>query len=123
LRSCFENLANFYREFVRNYFNENISKADSYAKVAASVDAPAWADRLGLNRHDIVHERSPWIRFDVQLHPRRYQAVLILEYRLNAPARPEDEIGVEVLRNLQGQLTVALAAIRRELIERVKGLQ
>jgi hypothetical protein len=122
-RSCFENLAKFYREFIRNYFGESISVGDGYAKVAAAVDVPGWADNLGLSRHDIVHERSPWIRFEIQSQPRRYQAILILEYRLNIPPRPEDEIGVAELQALQGQLTAALAAIRRELIERVKALR
>jgi len=122
-RSCFENLAKFYREFVRNYFDENVSETASYAKVAASVPVPGWAEGLRLSRHDIVHDRSPWIRFQVQSLPRAYQAVLILEYRINAPSAPKDEISLVGLRTLQANLTAALASIRRELVERVKGLQ
>jgi hypothetical protein len=122
-RSCFETLAKFYREFVRNYFNETLSKEASYAKVAATVDAEGWADDLGLNRSDILHGRSPWIRFAVQSGPRQYQPVLILEYRIDAPAVPRDEIGVEALEALQRRLGASLEAIRRELIDKVRTLQ
>jgi len=95
----------------------------SYAKVAASVPVPGWAERLQVSRHDIVHDRSPWIRFQVQSLPRRYQAVLILEYRVNAPPVPEDEISLAALQGLLTNLEAALAAIRTELIERVRALQ
>jgi hypothetical protein len=147
-RSCFENLTRFYRQFVRNYFNETISEDQSYAKVAAcgALQGPAladpdgvqqqeasgpptrasdsqWAETLRLNRNDMVHYRAPWLRFEVQAQPRHYQAILILEYRLNTRLGPQDEISLDALKAIQGHLRIALDAIRDELIERVKALQ
>lgn len=45
-RSCFENLATFYREFLRHYFGEEISKPDSYDKLAQLTRNPNWATDL-----------------------------------------------------------------------------
>ena len=123
-RSCFETLSRFYRNFLRIYFGETISDVASYERVAAAVPVPGWAEELRLTRHDIVHERSPWIRFKVQqTPPPRFQAVLLLEYRLGAPPRPGDEITLESLRAAQDNLTAALATIRSELIDRVRAFQ
>jgi hypothetical protein len=122
-RSCFENLARFYREFVANYFDEDISGRGGYAKVAESGGGGDWADTLRLNRHDMVHYRAPWLRLEVQLEPRRYEIVLILEYRQNVPAGPQDEISLQALRLVQGYLRTALETIREELISRVRARQ
>ena len=99
----FESLAQFYREFPK-LLGETISKPDSYAKVAACVPVARSADMLGSNRHDIVHGRSPWLRFDVEMEPRHYEPVLILEYRLEVQPGPEDEISVAALGATQVSL-------------------
>jgi hypothetical protein len=122
-RSCFETLARFYREFLRAYFGETISDVASYKRVAAAVPVAGWAEDLRLTRHDIVHDRSPWIRYKVQQTPPRFQAVLLLEYRPSSLPCPGDEITLEALRSAQHNLTAALATIRSELIDRVRSLQ
>ena|SRR5258705_4175742 len=121
-RSCFETLARFYRLFVRNYFNEMVSEEGAYAKIAASVAAPGWAKELGLLRHEIVHGRSPWIRFDVRPTDPKYQPVLLLEYRADVTPAPGDEVSLDSLASMREHLRTASEKIRNELIERVRTL-
>jgi len=122
VRSCFETLARFYRLFVRNYFKEMVSEEGAYAKIAASIGVPGWAEKLGRLRHDILHSRSPWIRFDMHSTGLRYQPVLLLEYRINVPPTPADEVSLASLDNMRAHLRLASEKIRTELIERVRNL-
>jgi hypothetical protein len=122
-RACFENLARFYRLFVQNYLGESVSQTAAYEIVATSVPGPEWANDLRLLRHDIVHERCPWIRFDVRTATPRFEPVLVLEYRASAPFKSRDEVSMETLRGMRINLRKALDAIRTELISRVRGLR
>jgi len=121
-RGCFENLARFYQQFIRNYFDERMSKENAYAKISASVAAPGWAEDLRLLRHDIAHARSPWIRFDVRPTAPKYLPVLLLEYRIKDTPAPGDEVSLAALRSMRKHLRAASERIRSELIERVRKL-
>jgi hypothetical protein len=121
-RRYFENLARFYQQFLRNYFNKRVSKEDAYAKVGESVAAPGWAEDLRLLRHEIAHVRSPWIRFDIRPGAPKYQPVLLLEYRPMATSSPGDEVSLDSLESMRTHLWTASEQIRSELIERVRSL-
>ena len=64
-RSCFENLADFYRLFLEVYCNRTIKERDSYNVVAMSTGESAWADALRRIRGDLIHERSLFLAFDI----------------------------------------------------------
>jgi hypothetical protein len=122
-RACFETLAKFYRAFVENYFGESISLESAYEEVRNSVAAPGWSESLRLFRHDLLHERSPWIRFEARGGSPKYEPVLILEYRIDAIPGPQDSISLTFLREVGTLLQAALHEIRDQLIQRVKTLQ
>jgi hypothetical protein len=116
-------VARFYREFLRNYFDEAVSETASFERVAACVDPPTWADTLRLNRHDILHFRAPWLRFEIEFEPRKYEAILVLEYRLDTAPKAQDEISLGALKAVQWNLRTALDTIRNELLGRVRAMQ
>src|SRR6266508_2417428 len=81
-RSCFENLADFQRDFLRHYFAEVIPEKDRYEEVAKLTTDQAWADELRKHRHDIRHDRAPWLALEVTPGPpTRYDPVLVLNWR------------------------------------------
>jgi hypothetical protein len=62
-RACFENLAAFYREFLRTYFDQTIGKKAAYEVVTNSTKDSAWADALRRIRGDVIHQRSLFLAF------------------------------------------------------------
>jgi hypothetical protein len=64
-RSCFENLAAFYRLFLETYCSRRIQRAKSYNVVARSPGKYAWASALHRIRGDLIHARSLFLAFDV----------------------------------------------------------
>ncbi len=64
-RSCFENLADFYRLFLKTYCNRTIGEPESYDVVARSTGESAWSDALRRIRGDLIHERSLFLAFDI----------------------------------------------------------
>jgi len=118
-RSCFENLACFYREFLRNYFEEMVSVASSYAIVAHMASTEQWADDLQRIRHDLLHERSMWLAFEVRSgQTPRYEPLLLLNWR---PGRfqPDDCVPFQVLRDIRAGLAEAAAGLQESLVRRV----
>jgi hypothetical protein len=64
-RSCFENLAAFYRLFLETYCSRRIQKLKSYNVVARSTGKYTWASALHRIRGDLIHARSLFLAFDV----------------------------------------------------------
>ena len=118
-RSCFENLAAFYREFLRHYFGQEISKPDSYKKLTQLARDPKWASDLRAFRHEVVHDRAPWLAFEVRpgMSP-RCDPILVLNWR-PGPLSPDDCVTFESLRRIRLGLSEAMVGLRAELIRRV----
>lgn len=119
-RSCFENLADFQRDFLRHYFAEVIAEKDRYEEVAKLTTDRVWADELRKDRHEIRHERAPWLALEVIAGPpTRYDPILVLNWR---PGHfgPDDCIAFSALRAIRDGLTEALSRVRGKLIDRVQ---
>jgi hypothetical protein len=118
-RSCFENLAAFYREFLRHYFGQEISRPDSYAKLTQLARDPKWATDLRAFRHEVVHDRAPWLAFEVRpgTSP-KYEPILVLNWR-PGPLLRDDYLTFESLRRIRLGLSEAMVGLRTELIRRV----
>jgi hypothetical protein len=118
-RSCFENVADFHRDFLRDYFGEVIAEKDRYEEVAKLVTERAWADELRKHRHDIRHDRAPWLALEVIPGPEaRYDPVLLLNWR-PGHLGPDDCITFSALRAIREGLGRALSQVRDNLIRRV----
>ncbi|MBI4591449.1 MAG: hypothetical protein HY725_21690 [Candidatus Rokubacteria bacterium] len=119
-RSCFENLADFHRDFLRHYFAEVIPKKDRYEDVAKLTKSRAWADELRKHRHDIRHDRAPWLALEVIPGPStRYDPILVLNWR---PGHfgPDDCIVFSTLRAIRDGLREALRGVREKLVARIE---
>jgi len=71
-RALYENLARFYRMFLRHYFREQMSEKAAYEEIAKLRPSAQWAEDLRLLRHDILHYRSPWLRLEVNSSTPRF---------------------------------------------------
>jgi len=121
-RAGFENLSDFYREFLANYFDYNVGdKAAGYAAVASMTVCPQWATDLKNARHDVLHERSMWIAFEVRDTSPRYEPLLLLNWR---PGRfqSKDCIKFQTLREIRDGLLEAAEGMRHRLIQRIETL-
>lgn len=121
-RSCFESLAKFYRSFMDSYFGQAISVPDSYAKLASLATQPTWAEDLRLVRHDILHDRSPWIAFEDTGGTPRWEPILLLSWRPRAHG-PRDRVKLNELRMMRANLQEALVGLRTELITLVNAIR
>jgi hypothetical protein len=117
-RSLFENLARFYQTFLMHYFAEAISETRAYEVIAALRPSAEWANQLRLLRHDIVHARSPWLRFDVTAATPRFDPVLVLDWRREG-ASPNAEVHITALREFRTSIVSATSLLRDDLIARV----
>jgi hypothetical protein len=121
-RACFENLADFYRNFSVTYFDDRIgSDAAAYTAVAAMTASPQWATDLKKVRDDLLHERALWIAFEVLDSSPRYEPLLLLNWR-PGHFRPNDCIKFRTLREIRDGLLEAAEAMKRRLIHRIGGL-
>lgn len=118
-RSLFENLASFFREFLAFFLSESLSERGSYEAVAQMARSSDWAEHLRRIRHDLLHERSVWIRFDVDPSRQpKYEPEFVLNWRRSSTG-PEDCVKLETLRAIRDGLAEAAQVLRRRLIERV----
>lgn len=118
-RSVFENLADFLREFLAFFFSDNLAEKDSYEAIAQMAAGSDWAEQLRRIRHDLLHERSLWMRFDVD--PRRkprFEPEFLLNWRPGA-VEQGDYVKLETLRAIRNGLAEAAELLRRRLIERL----
>jgi hypothetical protein len=84
-RSTFENLAAFYRLFIRDCFGEIMSEKGSYDFVSKLFPEPAVASLLHDLRHEMRHGRAPWICFLVVAEdPPRFEPQLSFDWRPEA---------------------------------------
>jgi hypothetical protein len=121
-RACFENLADFYRDFLKTYFDEVVGDtAAGHAAVAAMTTNRQWASALRNARHDVLHGRSMWIAFEVRDTEPRYEPMLLLNWR---PGHflSEDCIKFQALREIRDGLHEAAEGTRDRLIQRVRSL-
>ena len=118
-RSCFENLACFYREFLRHYFAENVSKAESYEKVVLLTHDSRWADDLNNLRNNIIHDQTPWLAFLVRNNPPpKYEPILVFNYTAQALTE-NDYVPFETLRRIYAGLQEAVQTLAQNLANRV----
>jgi hypothetical protein len=118
-RSCFENLANVNREFLRYYLGVEIPEAHRYEAIASLTDPSAWAETLRAVRHDLLHDRAPWLAFEVLTgESKKWEPVLLLNWRPGFYG-PEDSVSFKGLRAIQRGLTQVAEAVRTQLILRV----
>ncbi len=75
-RSCFYNLADFYRYFASNYLELSVSKGKSY-DFLATLATGNWAGTLKRIRDHIAHEDAPSLEFElVSDVPRGYELLI-----------------------------------------------
>lgn len=117
-RSCFENLANFYREFMRHYFGESVSKTQSRERIAQSTSGATWAENLRGLRHDVLHHRAPWLAFELTGGTSPFEPVLVLDWRLGSRGTGA-AVRFEILRQIRAGLAEAVLRMRDELVGRV----
>ena len=119
-RSCFENLSDFHREFLQQYFGEVLREKDRYEEVVKLTTNRAWADDLRRYRHDIRHDRAAWLAFEViSGPPTRYDPVLVLNWR-QGHVGADDAVTFRTLRSIRDGLTEVLGGVREKLVHRVR---
>ena len=119
-RACFENLADFYQAFVGNYFDERVgNKATGYAAITGMTPRQQWATDLRTVRHEVLHERSLWIAFELRDTTPRYEPLLLLNWR-PGQFQPDDCVKFQTLRDIRDGLAEAALQLRHRLIQRVE---
>ena len=121
-RSCFENLADFYREFMRHYFGESVSEKQSLERIAQSTSGAKWAENLRGLRHDVLHDRAPWLAFELTGGTSPFEPVLVLDWRVGSQ-ETGDAVSFETLRQIRAGLVEAVLRMRDELVDRVNAAQ
>ena len=123
-RACFEHLADFYGEFMKNYFDKNTgNEAANYAAIASMASSPVWADNLKNLRHKVLHERSVWVAFEVRREKSPpYEPLLLLNWR-PGPLEPKDQVKFQILRDIRDRLDEAATKLRERLIQEVEAAQ
>lgn len=110
-------MATFYRQFLRHYFGQEVSKPSSSSeKVAQATRDPQWATDLRNFRHEVLHDRAAWLAFEIL--PERlpkYEPILVLNWR-PGPLAPEDYVPLDSLRRIRAGLREAVVGLRDELI-------
>ena len=113
-RSCFENLADFYRLFLEVYCNRTIKERDSYNVVAMSTGESAWADALRRIRGDLIHERSLFLAFDIR--EAGWPPIFSMNWR---PGHfgPDDRIELRTLVAIWEGLSQAAVAMQAKIVQ------
>ena len=91
-RSCFENLADFRSEFLTQYVERPVeNKLARYEALNKILGKPKWVDDLRDLRHELSHDRYPWLAFRVRSRKRpKYEPVLVLDWRPGAVGNAAD---------------------------------
>lgn len=119
-RSCFENLARFYRRFLNEYFDEQVSEKASYAAVGQMAPPAGWAENLQRIRHDLLHERSLWLAFEIRPSQKpRYDPLFLLNWRPGM-FQPDDTVSIQTLREIRVGLDGAVRELIATLTRRVQ---
>jgi hypothetical protein len=118
-RACFENLAEFYREFAQLFLGQSISKLASYKAVAEMARRRGWASKLQSVRHDLLHYRSLWLAFEIHLERQQmYEPLFMLNWRPGS-YRPKDTITMRQLNEIRSRLVEAAYGLRKKLMRRL----
>jgi hypothetical protein len=119
-RACFENLAEFYREFSAQYFASHVDKPASYDAIGKMARRRGWVRILGAKRHDVLHSRSLWLAFEYHEHRQQmFEPLFLLNWRPGS-YRPKDTVRMKDLREIRVRLVEAAFRMRDGLIHRVK---
>jgi hypothetical protein len=113
-RSCFENLAEFYRLFLQLYCTRTISEKESYDVVARASGDSAWSDDLRRIRGDLIHERSVFLAFDISSDG--WPPIFSMNWR---PGHfgPSDRIDLITLRDIWQGLHRSARAMQAKIAE------
>jgi hypothetical protein len=117
-RSTFENLAAFYRVFVRDYFGEKVSREGSYQFVTELFPDPSVAKLLHNLRHEMRHGRAPWPSFLHAEDPPRFELQLSFEWRPEVMV-PRDFVTMTQLSQIHFGLWHARDRLQQALVRRV----
>lgn len=121
-RALFENLATFYREFQKLYFDRTVNKPDSYDHLDG-LTRKGWAEKLRRLRHDVVHFRAPWIAFRVECRdPVELEPLFYLDWRPESVPKGRDAFSLTELRELRTRLVECRDALQKGLIEMLEKL-
>jgi hypothetical protein len=122
-RALFENLAEFYREFTKECFGQaSIGTKASYEAMARMTRRRGWATALQTKRHDILHRRSLWLAFDIDLDRQPlFEPIFLLNWRPGSH-RLKDTIRRETVLEIRQRLPEAAHTMRDRLIKRVKAV-
>ena len=123
-RSCFENLADFRSEFLVHY--TEAQPEDDKARNAALDDLlgkPEWIQKLRDLRHEVSHDRYPWLAFEgVEGPSTSYEPILLLDWRPNATAL-SDRIPLHTMRQIAAGIDTAIERLVQVLCERTNQLR
>ena len=119
-RALFQNLANFYGEFLLHYFGEDVGDmGQRFAALQTMCSDPEWIRDLRERRHDLSHNRAPGIDLLVEEdEPRKYEPCLTFNWRPGA-TEPEDIVPLSRLRGIGVGVDELGTKIREHLIARV----
>jgi len=101
--------------FLSHYFREQISEKTAYEEIAKLRPSAQWAEDLRLLRHDILHYRSAWLRFEVNSSTPRFDPVLVLDWRPGATG-PDAEVKMFALRQSRTDIVHATSILVDKLI-------
>jgi hypothetical protein len=114
-RSCFENLAAFYRYFLETYCDRIITKRRSYNTVARSTGKHAWASALYRIRGDLIHARSLFLAYEVNPSETAWAPLFSMNWRPGHFGK-KDRIELRTLADIWEGLHGAASAMRQKIV-------
>jgi hypothetical protein len=118
--ALFDNLVEFYRRFLEQYFDQDLSKAEAEEAVRCSATPAGWYDSLVRVRNHVVHRYAPWLAFEDNSPAQpRFEPILVHDWR---PERlgPETSTSMRTLTEIKAGLAQAANGILQNLIAQVK---
>jgi hypothetical protein len=110
--SLLENLAEFYRTFMKQYFDQAVSLREAEAKIVGFTPSAQWRADLSAVRNHTRHRFGPWLAFEDKgpaVKP-RWEPVLVHDWR---PERlnPKTSTSLAIFRHIR----IALARAADQL--------
>ncbi len=121
-RALFENLADFYTRFLGEAFQEKVDKKSGYEAIARMAKRRRWVRALHEKRQLLLHYRSLWLAFDVDLDRiPLFKPIILFNWRPGS-RRAKDTLQVETVHDIQRWLPHVADSMMRRLVRRVKAL-
>jgi hypothetical protein len=119
--SLFENLVEFYRTFVKHYFDRSMTLSDAEAKVIGFTQNAKWRTDLNRVRNLTRHRFAPWLAFEdkgAAVQP-RWEPILIHDWRTEKLS-PHTSTSLAVCRDIKAAIAQAAIELRADLINQIR---